>query len=113
MIFRNPWFLTLIPVLLFLWLRTGKKRGKKQVSIGYSSLSHFKALPSSWRIRLLPPPLVAVFALILIILALARPQVGLKESLERKEGIDLILVLDVSTSMLAEDFEVRADAETA
>ena len=47
------------------------------------------------------------FALILIILALARPQVGLKESWERKEGIDLILVLDVSTSMLAEDFEVR------
>ncbi|HEY8343572.1 MAG TPA: VWA domain-containing protein [Bacillota bacterium] len=108
MIFHSPWFLTLIPVLLFLWLHPSKKRGKKQVSIGYSSLDHFKALPSSWRIRLLPLlPWLQVFALILIILALARPQVGLKESWERKEGIDLILVLDVSTSMLAEDFEVR------
>mgnify|MGYP001408187963 CR=1 FL=1 len=78
------------------------------MSIGYSNLDHFKALPSSWRVRLLPLlPWLQVTALILIILALARPQVGLKESLERKEGIDLVLVLDVSTSMLAEDFEVR------
>lgn len=112
MIFGSPWFLILIPFLLFfqIYIRTiyRSKKERKGASIGYSNLNQFKALPSSWRIRLLPLlPWLQILALILIILALARPQLGLKESLERKAGIDLVLVLDVSTSMLAEDFQVR------
>ena len=41
----------------------------------------------------------------LMVFALARPRIGLGKSLVRKEGIDIILALDVSTSMLAEDFK--------
>jgi Ca-activated chloride channel family protein len=40
-----------------------------------------------------------------MIIALARPKVGLGKSRIRKEGIDIVLALDVSTSMLAEDFK--------
>lgn len=45
--------------------------------------------------------------LVLMALALARPQQGLESSRIRAEGIDIVLAVDVSTSMLAEDFTLR------
>ncbi len=48
-----------------------------------------------------------VIALLLIAIALARPRQGLEESRITTEGIDIVLAIDVSTSMLAEDFELR------
>lgn len=46
-------------------------------------------------------------ALALMAVALARPQQGLESSRIRAEGIDIVLVVDVSTSMLAEDFTLH------
>ena len=50
------------------------------------------------------PPILRAAALTLMVAALARPQQGLEASKVRAEGIDIVLVVDVSTSMLAEDF---------
>lgn len=49
-------------------------------------------------------PLLRALALILLICALARPQQMLKEEEINAEGIDIMIAMDVSTSMLAEDF---------
>lgn len=46
-------------------------------------------------------------AIALFVLALARPQYGNKEARVQTEGIDIVLALDVSGSMLAEDFEIN------
>ena len=45
--------------------------------------------------------------LLLLVVALARPQQGLERNRERAQGIDIMLVLDISTSMLAEDFQLN------
>jgi Ca-activated chloride channel family protein len=64
-------------------------------------------LPRSWRARLLPLPRVLhVLALLLAVVALARP--ARRESLPlRTEGIDILLALDTSSSMTANDMDRR------
>jgi Ca-activated chloride channel family protein len=54
-------------------------------------------------------PALRVAVLILTILALARPQFGRAESRYRGEGIDIMLAVDISGSMLAEDFTVDGE----
>jgi Ca-activated chloride channel homolog len=51
------------------------------------------------------PVILRYLALILVIIALARPQKLLQEKSVQTEGIDIMLALDISTSMLAEDFK--------
>ena len=54
-----------------------------------------------------------VLAVILIIVALARPQSGQKESKIETEGVDIIMAMDISSSMLAEDFKPKNRLEAA
>jgi Ca-activated chloride channel family protein len=51
-------------------------------------------------------PLVRAAAFVLLVVALARPQIGQGATRFRTEGIDIVLAVDVSGSMLAEDFTV-------
>lgn len=61
---------------------------------------------SSLRARLYPYlPLLRALALAAMIVALARPQLSLKEEEVKAEGIDIIMVMDISSSMLAQDFQ--------
>ncbi len=104
--FAYPWFLyllLLIPVLgVWYWL----KGRKLQSSITYSSLNPFSTLPVSWKERLKHFPVILRFlALILLIIALARPQSFSSGEDIYAEGIDIAMVLDISGSMLAEDFK--------
>ncbi len=104
MIFHNPqyfWLLFLLLPLFFIKKPSGNSRG----SLLYSSISLLLKPPKSWRAKgeaLLP--WLQILAVILLITALARPQVGVKQTMIHRQGIDIILALDVSTSMLAEDF---------
>ena len=50
-------------------------------------------------------PVLRMLALAAFIVALARPQLALKEEVVNAEGIDIFLVLDLSSSMLAQDFK--------
>jgi Ca-activated chloride channel homolog len=106
MIFRDPWLLTLIPVitgLIFLANRKGRDG-----SIQFSNGELLSGLQKSTKIRVFKNlHLLRVLSSILIILALARPQSILEETRIRTEGLDMILAIDVSTSMLAEDFQIR------
>lgn len=71
----------------------------------FSSVQVLRGMPKSWRIRLQPIlPLLYTFGLICLIVAIARPQRGLDESIVRTEAVDIILLLDLSESMETQDF---------
>lgn len=106
MMMRSPLFLLLIPLLIALFWYVEKRKGEGAFS--YSSLRRLRFSPPSWRVRLFPLLRWGrIIALLLIILALARPVSGVKRSKVTGEGVDIILAIDVSTSMLAEDFSVE------
>lgn len=102
--FQQPWLLLLlicIP-LLYLWDKTlGQKR---QFRLGLPSLEAI-SVGFQWRVFLLGIlPYVKYLSLAFIIIALSRPRSTLKEEIQKAEGIDIFLVMDLSSSMLAKDF---------
>lgn len=104
--FANPeilWLLLLVPLWgLWIWWRSKRQTGGLQ----YSSVETARRIsPTGWsRLRDLPL-LLRGLVLILGIFALARPQ-EVNQRIERyAEGVDIMMVLDISTSMRAQDFE--------
>jgi len=104
MIFKDPW--VLIAVLLLLPLVLFYKRGlRKFPGVRFSSGEFLKVLRTSYKIPLYKNIIfLRAAALLFIIVSLARPQGPLEESVVETEGIDIVLAIDTSTSMLAEDF---------
>jgi Ca-activated chloride channel family protein len=101
--FANPeffWALIIIPIMI-LWYIFREKKFYGTVKI--STISSFKSSPLSvLRHGLIVLRVIAVGALIT---ALARPQTSLSWQDVTTEGIDIAIALDVSGSMLAEDFK--------
>jgi Ca-activated chloride channel family protein len=104
--FANPayfWALLVIPLLIVWYVR----RQREQTSgLRYSTLAPFASIKPTWReyFRHVPPAL-RMIVLAAIIVALARPQSASDTQNVYTEGIDIALVLDISGSMLAEDFQ--------
>jgi len=74
--------------------------------MGFSDLSHLKDAPISIRQRLLHLPFaLKMLVLGLLIIAMARPQSSSKRQDVSVEGIDIMMALDVSGSMLAQDLK--------
>lgn len=95
-------FLLLLIIPYILWYVMLRK--KSEPTIRMADTQAFQAVPKSWRQRLLPLlPVLRVIAFTMLVLALARPQTHNSEKKEYVEGIDIMLVMDVSTSMLSED----------
>ena len=66
----------------------------------------YRYAPRSWRVTLMPIQLLLRLAVfVLLVLVLARPQTQNSWKNETMEGIDIMLAMDVSTSMLAEDLK--------
>lgn len=108
MIFADPIYLTaLLIVPIGFGLSLFKRRaGSRAGAVYYPDLQILGEIKPGWRVRgsgILP--WLTVTALIVMILALARPRLGMKQTLIRKEGVDIMLAIDISTSMLAEDFQ--------
>ena len=102
--FVYPWVLPLavLPVLLYVWNQ--RRSGERVVSLRLPSTRSVDGL-TSWRSTLRPfLPLLRVAALVLMIVALARPRLDLSEESVTAEGIDIVLTMDLSTSMGAQDF---------
>jgi Ca-activated chloride channel family protein len=101
--FANIWVLPLLiilPVLAWLHYTT---LGKLKSSFIVSTAAHFKQRTAkNYLINL--PFWLRLLALACLLLALARPQIRDVQSKNKGEGIDIVLCLDVSTSMLARDF---------
>lgn len=103
--FLHPWFLALLPLPL-IWLAWHYfSRGRRHPSVLYSSVAPFEAATRTLKIRVLKAmPLLRVLALMLGIVALARPQYGHVERSRASLGIDIALSLDISGSMDLPDF---------
>lgn len=98
------WLLLVIP-LLIVWYILKNKQSTPEILI--SSTSVFKTVkPSGGLTKLLHLPFIfRILALALGITALARPQTSMSWRDIKTEGIDIIMTMDVSTSMLAQDFK--------
>lgn len=103
--FAHPWFLLLLLMIPILWIVMQRSRDSRLVILSLPSIVSAKAVPVSGRVKWrFIPDLVRVAALALLIVALARPQKPVGSTPLSIEGIDIILSLDVSGSMLAQDF---------
>jgi len=106
MIFANPvyfWLLLLLIPMIgwYIW-----KLRKSQASLQLSAYQGFDKAPVSYKVHLRHLPFVfRMLCLIFLIIALARPQSSNNWQNSTTEGIDIIMVIDISTSMLAEDLK--------
>ena len=104
--YANPEYLWLIPilvVLMSLWWFFNRK--KEYATIKVSTLNAFEG-KSSFRGKLkLLLPIFRILGIVALIIAIARPQTTDSEEKITSFGIDIVLSLDVSASMLAKDFK--------
>jgi Ca-activated chloride channel family protein len=104
--FNNPEFFYLLLLLLpmiawYIW-----KQKKLGASIQFSSDMGFAGIPKSWKYYLRHSVFVLqLFSLSMLIVALARPQSSNSWSNVTTKGIDIVIALDISSSMLAMDFQ--------
>ena len=104
--FKNPeffyLFLLLIPMIVwYIWRQ--KKAG---ASLQFSSNMGFAKIPTSWKYYFRHSVFVLILAsMSFLIIALARPQSSNSWSNVTTEGIDIVIALDISSSMLAMDFQ--------
>jgi Ca-activated chloride channel family protein len=104
--FKTPLVLLLVPLLLILfWYEYRRREG---ASFKFSSLVMMQQIATTTRARWsFLPWVLRVLVLILLLIALAGPRKLLSQSKLTSEGIDIVLALDVSGSMSAEDYQVN------
>jgi Ca-activated chloride channel family protein len=101
---HDPWLLALLLVLPLL-LRVSRRQ--RPATLRYPLLDAVHAVGPGARTRWRwLSPVARVIAFALLVVALARPQLGKASSQIATEGIDILIAADISGSMLAEDFTV-------
>jgi len=106
MIFKDPWIIVLIPLVLGCVIFLKKKQ--KASSFRFSSNEIAATLKSTWKVRFEKAPyILRLLVLILFFVALAGPRSILEETIHETEGIDIVLAIDSSGSMAAEDFVMK------
>ena len=99
---REYLFLLLLIIPYILWYMMFRK--KNEPTIRMADTFAFQYASRSWKVMLMPLQLILrIVAFTLLVVALARPQTHDNLQNESIEGIDIMLAMDVSTSMLAED----------
>lgn len=113
--FAYPLFLVLLllPVAVVV-VPALRQRWPVGNTLQYSDNRLFRGLIVSWRVRLrYLPDVLRVLAWALLVVALARPQTGQAREILRGQGLDIVLAVDISTSMAALDFEPQNRLEAA
>jgi Ca-activated chloride channel family protein len=104
--FANKEYLILLVLILpyIIWYVMYRK--KSEPTLRMADTFMFRYTKRSWRVTLMPlQPLLRIAAFVAVVLVLARPQTQNSWKNETVEGIDIMLAMDVSTSMLAEDLK--------
>lgn len=106
--FKEPIYFLLLLLLIpyMIWYVQFRNRGKRKMeaSMTFSDVSAYRNIPMSLRVRFIHLPMVLrCISYILIVVVMARPQTHNAWDERTVEGIDIMLAMDVSTSMLAED----------
>jgi Ca-activated chloride channel family protein len=100
--FHDPWLLTLLALVPAWWWwerRQARRGGLKFSSVAGAPVSVWSVFGPRLLLALRGAALAAM------VVGLARPQIGRSESRMRAEGIDIVLVVDISGSMNAVDYE--------
>ena len=103
--FEDPiylWLLLLVPVLVLVALLGHRKRKKQLKAFGEPELLK-DLMPDVSAYRPWVKLGLAVFAFALLVVMLARPQMGTKITHEKRNGIEAVIAIDVSNSMMAQD----------
>lgn len=104
--FKSPYFLLLIPFLVacfYLW-----RKRVREASFQFPSVTIVEGAPAGWRWKFYRlPQYLRWFALLLLMIALSAPRKVLDQTVVTSQGIDIVLTLDVSGSMAAEDYIVN------
>ncbi len=104
--FANQEYLLLLLLLIpyAIWYLFYRK--KSEPTLRMSDTKAYRYAPRSWKVKLMPvQQLLRIAVFVLIVIVLARPQTRNSWKNKTMEGIDIMLAMDVSTSMLAEDLK--------
>lgn len=102
--FVNPeaFLLLLILPIIWAWLR----KREQFVKLRFSTLAGFgKATSIRAKLNIWLPNTLRILTFIALVIALARPQAIFEEQVVEAQGIDIIISMDISSSMLSEDFQ--------
>ncbi len=103
--FVHPWFFLILPLIIggFAWLYMRRNTYFPRLSMStLQGVGDVTTLRSKMGIL---TPILRFASLIALTIAMARPQAILQEEEVKAEGIDIVLVMDLSSSMLAQDFK--------
>lgn len=104
--FANPklfWLYLIMPIILLWYIFKNKKQ---YASLSFSAFDGLDQIPKTLKIRLRHLPFVLrFFSIALLIFCLARPQSTSSRKSVNSEGIDIVITMDISSSMLAQDFK--------
>jgi Ca-activated chloride channel family protein len=96
--------LLLLMIPYIVWYLKYRKKSEPTMRMGDTFA--LRGAPKSWRVRLMPMQLLLrLLAFTMIVIVLVRPQTHNSWKHRTVEGIDIMLAMDVSTSMLAEDLK--------
>lgn len=110
MTFHNPFVLLLLPLAVFAIFYADRKN--KPAGFRFSSGELLSDLKTSVKLTLSRRLyLLRILSACFFVMALSRPQSPIASSKIETEGIDIVLAIDSSTSMLAEDFELGGRRE--
>ena len=102
--FANKEYLLLLLLLIPYLIWYVMYRKKTEPTMRMSDTFVFRFAPRSWKVTLMPlSMLLRALAFTMVVLVLARPQTQNSWASKTVDGIDIMLAMDVSTSMLAED----------
>lgn len=96
------WMLVSVPVFIVAYILYTRHKRRQLAKFGDPFLVE-QLMPNASRIRPTLKFSILMLSLILLILATARPQYGQREETIKRQGIEAIVALDISNSMLAED----------
>ncbi|MEZ4910036.1 MAG: VWA domain-containing protein [Saprospiraceae bacterium] len=100
----QPWWLLGLMIIPMLWYWKKRKYGLKMQALKYS-VDYSNLTLSTWKTMFFPyVDLIFYFGLISFVFALSRPQRILTEEKVRADGVDIIMAMDLSSSMLSRDF---------
>ena len=103
--FAHPVWLVMLIVPLYMLFSYFRKKGGGDATVLFSNISIFREIgTAAGKFKRLTSLIIIHAAVIILILAMARPQAGTSFHTRTARGIDIILVMDISSSMAAMDF---------
>ena len=96
------WWLIAVPVFVIGYVVSTKRKQRQLQEFGDKELMA-QLMPDASKSRPIWKFCLLIVAFVLLIVAAARPQYGQKENTVKRQGIEVMVALDISNSMLAED----------